>query len=171
MRKLTFYFILLTFLLPFSNAQLVAGEPLPTPEGKTILSVGGNISVTNRDQAADFDLTMLKALGVTKVTTSTAWTEGVSVFEGVLLNAILERVGAQGGTLTARALNDYAARLPIEDARKWPVILAFSRDGKTLSVRDKGPLWIVYPRDDHPELNSPDYNTKWVWQLKSIEVK
>ena len=91
---------------------------------------------------------------------------------GVRLSDVLDRVGASGDTLTAIALNDYSAELPSEDARTWPVILAFSRDGKTLSVRDKGPLWIVYPRDDHAELQSEALAMgKWVWQLKAIDVK
>ena len=156
MRKLSLYLIFFLIFFPLLNVDLAAGEPLPTPKGKIILSVSGNISITNRDQAAAFDLDMLKALGVTKVTTSTTWTEGVSVFEGVLLRDILARVNAQGEALTASALNDYATEVPIEDARKCPVILAFSRDGKMLSVREKGPLWIVYPKDDYPELRSPD---------------
>ncbi len=156
-----------TLSVPFARAA----EPLPDPTGRTVLTVSGNVSETNDATVARFDMEMLKSLGVARVTTSTAWTEGVSVFEGVRLSDVLDRVGASGDTLTAIALNDYSAELPSEDARTWPVILAFSRDGKALSVRDKGPLWIVYPRDDHAELQSETHNGKWVWQLKAIDVK
>ena len=163
--------ILMTAAAALASPAAQAADPLPSPDGRTIPSVSGAITTTNNGDTAQFDLEMLKALGVATVTTSTAWTEGVSVFEGVRLADVLDRVGASGETLTAVALNDYAAELPAEDSRTWPVILAYSRDGKSLSVRDKGPLWIVYPRDDHPELQSDTHNGKWVWQLKAIKVK
>ena len=53
------------------------------------------------------------------------------MFEGVLLNAILEQVGAQGEDLTARALN-HLRRAADRGRQEWPVILAFSRNGKLL---------------------------------------
>lgn len=35
----------------------------------------------------------------------------------------------------------------IEDFRKWPVIFATRKDGKAMTVRDKGPIFIIYPFD------------------------
>lgn len=171
MRQLFICLILCVFWASSLNSKLAAGEPLPPPKGKTILSISGNISITNNNGVADFDLAMLKALGVTKIKTSTTWTEGVSIFQGVLLKDVLNRVGATGKTLTATALNDYAVSFPADDGWKWPVILAFDRDGKALSVRDKGPLWIVYPKDDYAPLQSVHYNERWIWQLKAIEIR
>ena len=40
-----------------------------------------------------------------------------------------------------------------------------------LTARDKGPIWIVYPRDDIPELRNPRMDANWIWQLAKIEVK
>jgi hypothetical protein len=57
------------------------------------------------------------------------------------------------------------------DFAKYPVLLAYSMDGKALTARDKGPLWIVYPRDDYPEIKDPLLDSRWVWQLKEIDVK
>jgi hypothetical protein len=44
-------------------------------------------------------------------------------------------------------------------------------DGEILKVREKGPLWIIYPQDDHPELQNKQTQAKWVWQIKEIRVK
>jgi hypothetical protein len=54
----------------------------------------------------------------------------VSVFEGPLLCDLLERVGADGTVLQARALNDYVVEIPIGDCERYPVILALTRDGE-----------------------------------------
>jgi hypothetical protein len=44
-------------------------------------------------------------------------------------------------------------------------------DGQTLSRDDKGPLWIVYPRDDHEALQDIRYDYRWVWQLYQLDVQ
>ena len=36
---------------------------------------------------------------------------------------------------------------------------------------DKGPFWIVYPRDQHEVLQDIRYDYRWVWQLDSLQVK
>jgi hypothetical protein len=44
-------------------------------------------------------------------------------------------------------------------------------NGQYLHVKDKGPLWTVYPRDQFPELRNSMTDKKWVWQLKELEVR
>jgi hypothetical protein len=44
-------------------------------------------------------------------------------------------------------------------------------NGKQMEVSDKGPIWIVYPRKDHPELQDSKFNDRWVWQLKEMRVE
>ena len=43
-------------------------------------------------------------------------------------------------------------------------------DGTPMPVRDKGPLFAVYPFDAQPELRNAVYYSRSAWQLKSIEV-
>ncbi|MFQ1877342.1 hypothetical protein ACK36J_07910 [Aeromonas veronii] len=40
-----------------------------------------------------------------------------------------------------------------------------------MTLRNKGPLWIIYPLSDHPELNKELYHSRMVWQLTAIESK
>jgi hypothetical protein len=39
-----------------------------------------------------------------------------------------------------------------------------------MSVRDKGPLWVIYPYDAVPEYKSERIYARSIWQLVSIEV-
>ncbi|MBB4094442.1 molybdopterin-dependent oxidoreductase [Brucella pecoris] len=110
------------------------------------------------------------------LTTNTAWTEGPQNFDGVLLRDVLATVGIDGKaaadhSITVLALNDYSISIPLEDAYKYDVLVAHKMNGKELNRRDKGPYWIVYPRDQHEELNDSRYDHRWAWQLKQIEVK
>lgn len=69
------------------------------------------------------------------------------------------------------ALNDFSVRLPASDAFDYEVILEILRDGQEMPIRDKGPIWLMYPIDDHPELSDPVYNDRLIWQLKTISVE
>ena len=61
--------ILTVSLLLFADT-LLAGA-LPIPEGDVILTVGGNIAVTNGDGVAQFDRSMLEELEQRTTTTAT----------------------------------------------------------------------------------------------------
>ena len=161
-------FAILASALP-AAAQDVA--PLPAPEGPVILVVNGNVAVTNSEEGAAFDRQMLEDLGMTELETSTPFTDGVQVFKGVVARKVLERVGAEGTEVVAAALNDYTVSLPMSDFENYDVLLATEMNGEEMRVSDKGPIWIVYPRDDHPELQERRVSERWVWQLKSLRVQ
>lgn len=155
----------------FLAAGVAVAEPLPQPQDRVLLEVTGRIETHNIDGKAAFDSAMLQALGGDKVVTSTAWTEGQPEFEGVLLSKLMDRVGASGTTAVAIALNDYKVEIPVADFARYPVVLAYSMDGQMLRIRDKGPLWIIYPQDDFPALKTKETQAKWVWQVKEIHFK
>lgn len=164
--------ILLTLALHGSPALAQDQDSaLADPSGEVLLTITGNIEKTNEGEAAQFDRDMLQALPGRTLETSTVVTDGVNRFEGVLMRDILERVGAEGEVVTASALNDYVIDIPMEDFQSFDVLVATHMDGERLSPRDKGPLWIVYPRDDHGELQDIRYDYRWVWQLIQLDVE
>ena len=67
------------------------------------------------------------------------------------------------------AANDYFVDIPTGDFQAYDVILAMQADGKPLSRRDRGPLWLMYPISDHAELNDPVYFRRLIWQVVRIE--
>ncbi|HXV24955.1 MAG TPA: molybdopterin-dependent oxidoreductase [Alphaproteobacteria bacterium] len=160
-------------LLLVADPDLVRGQAqsLPQPHGEIILTVTGNIEHKNSEAGAIFDRAMLEALGTQKLRTSSDWTDGTVEFEGVPARAVMAAVGARGTTLIASALNDYQVEIPISDFENYPVLFALKMDGHELTVRDRGPIWIVYPRDDFPELRNEKVNSRWVWQLSGLTVE
>jgi hypothetical protein len=136
-----------------------------------ILTVSGNIEGVGSGPVVKLDRAMLESLGVTTLRTSTAWTEGDSEFEGVLVRDLLEAVGAEGTVVIATASNDYVASIPLRELYDYPVLLAFKMDGRDLELRDKGPIWIVYPRDQYGELKNSMIDKNWVWQLSELEIR
>ena len=153
-----------------ATVRTAMADPLPTPKGKVILSISGKIGVTNVDGTAQFDREMLENLGITGITTATPWYDGQVKFEGVMLDHLMSVVGATGETAVATALNDYETKIPISDFHQFGVLLALKRNGEYMPVRDKGPLFIVYPFDSNPELKSQKYFSRSAWQLARLTV-
>jgi hypothetical protein len=147
-----------------------AVEPLAAPAGPVILTISGSIDEAAAAGEARFDGAMLESLGVTTLRTSTAWTDGVKTFEGVPLRKVLARVGARGSRLHAEALNDYRVAIPFSDLRYNP-LLAMRMNGQPLTLRARGPLWIVFPRDTYPALRNSKQDSHWVWQLSRLRVE
>ena len=153
-----------------TEATLKPGMAIPEPTGPVILTVGGRIK---SGKLVRFDLATLESLGLIRFTTPTSWTTEPAAFEGVLLSALLDIVGADPAatTLNLIALNDFESPAPIADGRKWPVMLALKRDGEYMSRRDRGPIWMIYPQHAYPEVGQREYFSRWVWQLKAITVE
>lgn len=148
----------------------VWAEDMAAPTGDVILTVSGNVENTNVDNTAQFDLEMLEALEKTTIETSTIWTEGVQVFEGVSLATLAAELGITGETLLASAINDYTVEVPLSDAVEDGPILAYRLNGKEMSVREKGPLWIVYPYDAKADFRTEVIYSRSIWQLDRVEA-
>ena len=145
-------------------------ELLPL-EGPLVLEVRGALSRANSDGAAYFDMEMLKALPAARLETTTAVTDGERQFDGFLMRDLLDFVGADGSTVTAIALNDYAIDIEVDEFNRFDILVAYAMDGEPLLPSDKGPLWIVYPRDQHAELQDIRYDYRWVWQLRWLDIR
>ncbi|MCC8237085.1 molybdopterin-dependent oxidoreductase [Pinisolibacter aquiterrae] len=142
-----------------------------TPETKILLTVTGRIAAPHGPKGATFDLAALRALPQTTFQTATIWTEGRPTFTGVSLRKLLDAVGASGRSIHAVALNDYAVDIPAADAVEGGPIVAYEIDGKALPVRNRGPLWIVYPYDARADYRSEVIYARSIWQLDRIEIR
>ena len=151
-------------LLWACGSGLAAAQTLQPQAGLTVV-YGGTSTLLSPAQ--------LLALPQHSTATATPWTDGVVRFQGPLVADALKAAGVSlraGMKVQATALNGYAVDIPAQDFLRWPVLLAFSMDGKQLTRRDKGPLWIVYPRDSDKQLQDAQYDHRWAWQLQQLRI-
>ena len=137
------------------------------------LDVWGKISNTNdaAHRVYHFSEAQLLALPVHSITTGTTWTPR-STFTGPLLADVLKTVGATGREIEFRTFDDYTYTVPVSDAERYGVIVAYSMNGQRLKISDFGPLFLIYPRDEFPdELTGALGDSKFVWQIKALIVK
>ncbi|MBT3144613.1 molybdopterin-dependent oxidoreductase [Neptunomonas phycophila] len=158
----------------FVSLTFVAQADIQRPSERVILSISGLIEETNMlgspDPVVEFDMAMLQELPSQHITTYTSWTNGTPVFKGVLLTDLLDKVKAQGQKIRVTALNMYSADIDVKTLEQFPIILAYAMDGEAMSIRDKGPLWVIYPVKEFPELDQPKHVSSMVWQVNSIVV-
>lgn len=129
------------------------------------------LTVRSGEATHSFSLDDLRAMGEREIHTTTIWSDGVQAFVGVSLDVLMDQVGVSEGTLEAAAVNDYAVEIPLSDARPDGPIVAYLRNGEEMSLRDKGPLWIVYPYDSGAQFRTEEIYSRSIWQLNRITVK
>ena len=151
-------------------ASMAAAQEVALPTGDIVLTVTGEIDVTNAEGTLVFDYDALAALDAETFETTTIWTEGLHSFQGVSLKTLTDLLGTKEGTLLATAINDYTVEIPISDAVEGGPIIAYLMNDKEMSVRDKGPLWVIYPYDSSADYRSEVVYSRSIWQLDRIEV-
>jgi hypothetical protein len=145
--------------------------PLGAPTGKVVLTISGKIGERNSPQGVQWDMAMIEKLPQHSFTTLTPWEKQPIQFTGPLLRDVLAAVKAQGTVIRAMALNDYQSSIPVEDALKFDMVMAYKMNGQLIPVKTKGPLFIVYPFDAKPELRSAVYYERSPWQLKTLTLE
>ncbi|MCW5654257.1 MAG: hypothetical protein KIT53_10975 [Hydrogenophaga sp.] len=146
-------------------------DSLKPPSGRAVLSVTGKIAVTNQPGRAAFDMAMLEALPQHSFTTRTPWFDKPVTFTGPLLADVLALVKASGATINAVAINDYKISIPVADTTQHELIMARLIDGQPIPVREKGPLFVVYPFDSKAELRTSTFYERSIWQLKALDIQ
>jgi hypothetical protein len=68
------------------------------------------------------------------------------------------------------AVNDYLVEVPVTDAVDGGPIIAYAVDGAQMSLRDKGPLWLIYPYDSDAKYRTEEIYARSIWQLDRINV-
>lgn len=120
---------------------------------------------------ADADL---MALPQVEFATSTIWTDTVATYSGPSLASVLDAAGAGAGAGAGRlrmtAVNDYKVDMPRAQVEATVPIIANRINGKPFGIRDKGPLWLMFPFDADLRFQNEEVYSFSIWQLTQIAV-
>lgn len=135
---------------------------------ETVLSVTPAPGV----DAVHFTDNMLSEMPQIHFTTQTIWTDGPQRFSGPSLMTVLDAAGVRDpeADILLGALNGYSATCPAELITANAPIIANRRDELPFGVREKGPLWVVFPYDADVRFRSETIYAISVWQLTDIKV-
>ncbi|MBC08358.1 MAG: hypothetical protein CMO10_18940 [Thalassospira sp.] len=132
---------------------------------------GGTLSMTNaKGETVRVSMKELMDLQATEINTSTQWTDGVQKFRGVAFDLLFDTYGLEADTVRVSALNDYNVMVPADVLRNDGAILAYQLNDAEMSVREKGPFWVIFPYDADERFNTDTYWAYSVWQVKSVDA-
>ncbi|MAU53080.1 MAG: oxidoreductase [Roseovarius sp.] len=117
------------------------------------------------------DHAALAALPQTEYVTRTIWTSGPQRFRGVALATLLGHLGIDAAEIELEAANAYRVSLPVAEIGADYPIVAISRNGREMSLRDKGPFWLVYDYDADAAFRTRLIYSRSIWQLVRITAR
>ena len=121
-------------------------------------------------RSVSFTYEELLALPQTEFRTGTIWTSGVDSYSGPSLAAVLESADISQDDLLISAINVYNVAFPADKISANAPVLAVQVNGAPFSIREKGPIWALFPFDDDDRYRAEDYFALSVWQLRQIDV-
>lgn len=155
-------------LVVLAVAVSLPGAAGADEQTQVILRIDGNV---RGGKPVEFSRQDLEKLGLVEIRTKTPWHDGEQRFEGVSLDALMKSVGASGKNVQVVALNRYRTEIPMSDFERHKPILALKRDGQYMPIKDKGPLFVIYPFDSSPDLRVEGYYGRAAWQVRSMTVE
>lgn len=172
-----------TAVLPRAGAALIslmalcgpqwahAGPVCPGPDSRRVLQL--HAPQGSAPQACDLKgLARLPAKEIVVTLPAALGLAGEHRWRGVSLRHLVEQLGGgEHSQILLTALNDYAIEIPWSDLVRYDPILAYSRDGERISIRDKGPLILIYPFGTHPQLQGQDYINRSIWQVHAVTLR
>lgn len=114
----------------------------------------------------------IRAMPATEIATTTPWTDGRQEFVGVAGDDLVRALGISAAeVVVAHAMNDYEVAIPYPVFAAATTLIAYSRNGSLMGVRDKGPLWVVFPYDADSVFASDVYLAYSIWSVDSVSFR
>jgi hypothetical protein len=68
-------------------------------------------------------------------------------------------------------VNDYKVEMPRDVVTQDVPIIANRLNGKPFNIREKGPLWVVFPYASDARYQTEEIYSYSIWQLTQIQVR
>ncbi|WP_146201408.1 hypothetical protein [Leucothrix arctica] len=153
---------------PISRPRDIPAERL-VRQDDTLLTVNVAESSNCKNKGVLLTEAQLLALPQYEFTTLHEWSAVAETFRGPLLEDILDLACKGATTFILKALNDYSVMIDFTELKQYKPIVAHSINGERLSVRDKGPLWVMVDHDKY-NIHQKNLSALMIWQLFDITI-
>lgn len=91
-------------------------------------------------------------------------------YHGVPLPTILMDCGLDSApAIVAHGMDGYTARIPRQDWERWPIWVVSRKNDRTIPLREKGPLLLLYQVDQDDTVGAVCASNRSTWMLQRIE--
>ncbi len=131
---------------------------------------------TSKGKPIQLSLAQLESLATTSVWTkephNTKNPNSTFHFRGVAVSKLLDKFGVAPDVteVTFIAHDGYRVTVNLGDLRHYPIIIALERDNRKISRSDGGPLYLVFPYNQYPQLQQQYPDRYWAFYLTDMVV-
>lgn len=145
--------------------------PIPQPAGNRdrVLIVNTDSSTHCGSKELIFSEKQLEELPQKTFKTQHTWATTPQEFSGPLLADVLKKICPSARDIYLRSLDQYSIMVNFSKVAKYEPILALKIDGQPLTIREKGPLWLMINTDGY-KVPTRSLDSLFVWQLYYIRI-
>jgi len=155
------------------NAQIAAAHTSIKEKQEWHLDIQGQ---TKNGKPVKLTWQQLQALATNRVQTTDLNhpinPEEVFDFRGISIAALLDRFGNGdlNSEITFVAFDAFRSTVNQADIRRYPIALALERNGKPISRDEGGPLYLIFPQVQYPELGAKYHDQFWAFYVTNLII-
>ncbi len=136
------------------------------------LTVSGTIALKNTDSGFAFTLEEVKALAATSYQVTDPWL-GDKLYEGVTISEVLKYVGVPSSAKKIFVICSDKKEFEVAyaDIVQFPIMLAYNAKSRAIPASQGGPLKLVYPINDFPQVLKIYPAENWAWYVVGMRVE
>lgn len=116
------------------------------------------------------DIVTLERMGTVSYEVFDPYLQAENEYTGVLLSRLEEVLGT-AADLHFMALDDYTSTMTFDEIQRWPIMLATQSNGEYIEIEYGGPIRLIFPYDDYPNIDRVRYLDNWIWSICHIDVQ
>ena len=155
------------------NAAMIMLQDKEPSKRDWLFTVQGQ---TSTGKPVQLTLSQLDALATTSIWTrephNTSDPKAIFHFRGVAVSTLIDEFGVAANVtdVTFVARDGFRATVSLADLRQYPIVIALERNNKKISRSDGGPLYLVFPYTDFPQLQQKYPDRFWAFYITDIVV-
>ncbi|MEA5620644.1 molybdopterin-dependent oxidoreductase [Cronbergia sp. UHCC 0137] len=155
------------------NAKIVADQGKNQQQNPWNLVIQGE---TTNNQTVTLNWDQLIDLATTTVRTTDAnyvvQPNKVFEFKGIRVSTLLEQMGVKSSVtdITFVCYDGYQVTVKLDDLRNYPIILAVARDNQAIQRDSGGPIYLVFPYSQYPNIKRVYDDSSWAFYVSHIVV-
>lgn len=135
-----------------------------------MITLSGKIKVNHSQKVSIKELS--KGLEYVQERVYNPYEKSTDLYGGVLLNECIQKYASVDiQSVELIALDDYSVTITKKEWDSMRILLATHMNNKSIPIKDKGPLRIVFPDYSPKELQYQNNISSWIWMIKKIRFK
>lgn len=155
------------------NAEIVAEKAKNNHHSQWNLVIQGQ---TASGETAILNWSDLEDLATVNINTVDAYNiinpKRVFKFTGIPVKSLLKKFGSQPEVteITFVCYDAYQVTIKIADLLKYPIILAIAKDGQPIPRNQGGPIYLVHPYSQYPEIRKKYDESMWAFYVTHVII-